>query len=83
MNLMIILTVVLLMVVLAKALAPKWVTSEVSQNSADNGMWTVGVIFVGIMAVGLIYAALQTAYTNYGTRLKDTSVKVDPSTWGK
>ncbi|WP_393964980.1 hypothetical protein [Exiguobacterium sp. S22-S28] len=46
-------------------------------------MWTVGVIFVGIMAVGLIYAALQTAYTNYGTRLKDTSTKVDPTTWGK
>jgi len=83
MNLMIILTVVLLTVVLAKVIAPTWSSSEVSQNSSDNGMWIVAVIVVAIMAVGVIYSALQTSYTNYGTRIKDSSTKMDPSTWGK
>ena len=83
MNLMIILTLVLLMVVLAQLLAPKWVASEVSQNSSDIGMWIVGTIFAAMMAIGIIYAALQGSFTNYGTRLKDTSTKIDPTTWGK
>ncbi|MEK4649638.1 hypothetical protein MKY22_17155 [Exiguobacterium sp. FSL W8-0210] len=83
MNLMIILTLVLLTVVFAQLLAPKWVASEVSQNSSDIGMWIVGTIFAAMMAIGIIYAALQGSFTNYGNRLKDTSTKIDPGTWGK
>ncbi|WP_235188796.1 hypothetical protein [Exiguobacterium artemiae] len=46
-------------------------------------MWIVGGIFAAVMAVGLIYTALQTSFTNHGTKLKDTSNKFDPGTWSK
>lgn len=83
MNLMIILTVLTLTLALAKTIAPKWTASEVSQNSSETGMWIVGGIFAAVMAVGLIYTALQTSFTNHGNKLKDTSNKFDPGTWTK
>lgn len=80
---MLVLIMVLMAIVVAKVTAPKWTTSEVSQNSSDSGMWIVGVIFVAIMAIAVMYDSLEAAFTNYGNRLKDTSTKVDPGTWSK